>query len=210
MKGWFWTRTGPVGRALREVVDHLVLSAPGCMNSGCCSICFIRRSRTCSCGRSTPPPRRVHHRPAAVRAASVHQLGFGPEGLAGLAVLAPCTRTPYRYRPDHTAFEDFLYLFLMHGVSRAYELVVGGVHQVPDLSFSGCDVVHMRLGRNAAASAFSSIFWPCSSVPVWKYTSYRSGACGARSRRPARSQGVADVRLGRGDRRSPLRYNRVS
>ena len=91
---------------------------------------------------------RVHDRAAAVRAAAVLQLGLCPEGLAGLAVLA-LVAALVNIALIVQLFEDLLNLFLVHGVGGADELVIGGVHQIPDLLDLRRDVVHMLLRGDA-------------------------------------------------------------
>ena len=91
---------------------------------------------------------RVHDRTAAVRTAAVFQLALGPEGLAGLAVLA-LVAALVDIALIVQLFEDLLHLFLVHGVGGADELVIGGVHQVPDLLDLSSDVVHMLLRGDA-------------------------------------------------------------
>ena len=91
---------------------------------------------------------RVLDRPAAVRAAAVYQLGLGPEGLAGLAVLA-LVAALVDVALIVQLFEDLLHLFLVHGVGGAHELVIGGVHQVPDALDLARDLIDVLLRGDA-------------------------------------------------------------
>ena len=90
----------------------------------------------------------VYARAAAVRAAAVLQLALGPEGLTRLAVFA-LVRTLVNIALIIQLFEDLLHLFLVHRVGGADELVIGGVHQIPDgLNLTG-NLVNVLLRRDA-------------------------------------------------------------
>ena len=90
----------------------------------------------------------VHARAAAVRAAAVLELALGPEGLTRLAVFA-LVRTLVNIALIIQLFEDLLHLFLVHRVGGADELVIGGVHQIPDgLNLTG-NLVNVLLRRDA-------------------------------------------------------------
>ena len=93
---------------------------------------------------------RVHHLPAAVGALAVHQLGFRPEGLAGLAVLALVGALVDVPVVVHL-LEDLLDGFHVVRIGGADEPVVGDVHQLPQVQHaagSGHDIVHKLLGSD--------------------------------------------------------------
>ena len=87
------------------------------------------------------------HLPAAVRALAVHQLGLREEGLAGRAVEALIVAL-IDVALVIEFLKNLLHLGLMVLVCGADELVVGGVHQIPDaLNLSG-DLIHKSLGAH--------------------------------------------------------------
>ena len=92
----------------------------------------------------------VYARAAAVRAAAVLELALGPEGLARLAVFA-LVGALIDVALVVQLLEDLLHLFLVHRVGGADELVVGGVHQVPDCLDFARDLVNVLLRRDAGS-----------------------------------------------------------
>ena len=92
----------------------------------------------------------VHARAAAVRAAAVLELALGPEGLARLAVLA-LVRALVDIALIVQLLEDLLHLLLVHRVGGADELIVSGVHQIPDRLDLARDLVDMLLRRDAGS-----------------------------------------------------------
>ena len=97
---------------------------------------------------------RVLDLPAAVGALAVHQLALGPEGFAGLAVLAHILALVDVPVVVHL-LEDLLDRGDMVIVSGADEAVVGDVHQLPQVQHppgTGDDVVHILLGGDAGLS----------------------------------------------------------
>ena len=135
---------------LQEVVDHLVLAALRLDEFGMLldvlhqavgvlahteEVCFLLG---------------VHARAAAVRAAAVLELALGPEGLARLAVLA-LVRALVDIALIVQLLEDLLHLLLVHRVGGADELIVSGVHQIPDRLDLARDLVDMLLRRDAGS-----------------------------------------------------------
>ena len=94
---------------------------------------------------------RVLDLPAAVGTLAVHQLALGPEGLAGLAVLAHVLALIDVPLVVH-GLEDLLDGGHVVVVGGADEAVVGDVHQLPQVQHAllpGDDVVHKLLGGDA-------------------------------------------------------------
>ena len=88
------------------------------------------------------------HLAAAVRTLAVHQLGLGPEGLAGRTV-----HTLVSALVDIALviqlLEDLLYLLFMVIICGADKFIIGGVHQIPDtLNLTGY-IVYEFLRSNA-------------------------------------------------------------
>ena len=88
------------------------------------------------------------HLAATVRTLAVHQLGLGPEGLAGSTV-----HTLVSALVDIALviqlLEDLLYLLLVIIIGGADEFIIGSIHQIPDaLNLAGY-IVHEFLRSNA-------------------------------------------------------------
>ena len=88
------------------------------------------------------------HRSSAVRALAVHQLGLGPEGLAGSAVHA-LIAVLVDIALLIELLENLLHLDLVIRVRGTDKAVIGGVHQVPDPLNLRCHAVHEFLRGNA-------------------------------------------------------------
>ena len=88
------------------------------------------------------------HLAAAVRTLAVHQLGLGPEGLAGSTVHALVSAL-VNIALVVQLLEDLLYLLLMIIVGGTDEFIIGSVHQIPDALNLGRYVIHEFLRSNA-------------------------------------------------------------
>ena len=77
------------------------------------------------------------HRSSAVRTFSVHKLGVGPEGLTGSTVPALVFSLINISVLVHLS-EHLLHLLFVIFLCGTHELVIGGVHQIPD----GMDFSH--------------------------------------------------------------------
>ena len=88
------------------------------------------------------------HLPAAVRTFAIHKLGLCEEGLAGSAV-HPLVISLVNISLVVQLFENLLHLLLVIRIRGADELVVGGVHQIPDSLNLPCHIVHKLLWRHA-------------------------------------------------------------
>ena len=145
----------------------------------------------------------VYARAAAVRAAAVLQLALGPEGLTRLAVFA-LVRTLVNIALIIQLFEDLLHLFLVHRVGGADELVIGGVHQIPDgLNLTG-NLVNVLLRRDAGCLGLLLNLLTMlvrAGLEINVVTGHALVACDSVGQHDL--VGVADVRLRRGigDRR---------
>ena len=88
------------------------------------------------------------HLAATVRTLAVHQLGLGPEGLAGSTVHT-LVSTFVDIALVIQLLENLLYLLLMVIIGGADEFIIGSVHQIPDpLNLTG-HIVHEFLRSNA-------------------------------------------------------------
>ena len=88
------------------------------------------------------------HLAATIRTLAVHQLGLGPEGLAGSTVHA-LVSTFVDIALVIQLLENLLYLLLMVIIGGADEFIIGSVHQIPDpLNLTG-HIVHEFLRSNA-------------------------------------------------------------
>ena len=90
----------------------------------------------------------LFHRPAAIRAAAVHQLALQPEAFAGGAIqalIAGFINIPLVVE----LLEDLLHRLNMVIVGGAHEAVVGDVHQLPQGLEGGHDIIHILLGGHA-------------------------------------------------------------
>ena len=76
-----------------------------------------------------------------------------------------------------TALQQLGHTDLVAFLGGADEVVVGDAEAVPRLLVERGDLVDELLGLLPAASAWSATFWPCSSVPVRKYTSSPRRRC---------------------------------
>ena len=88
------------------------------------------------------------HLAAAVRTLAVHQLGLGPEGLAGSTVHT-LVSTLVDIALVIQLLENLLYLLLVVIICGTDKFIIGSVHQIPDsLNLAG-HIVHEFLRSNA-------------------------------------------------------------
>ena len=85
------------------------------------------------------------HRSSAVRTFSVHKLGVGPEGLAGGTVPALVFSLINISVFVHLS-EHLLHLLFVIFLCGTHELVIGGVHQIPDGMNFSYHLIHEFLG----------------------------------------------------------------
>ena len=135
---------------LDEVVDHFVHTGGGLQE-----VRALQQILHAACVLAQPEEvgllLGVLHLAAAVGALAVHQLALGPEGLAGLAVLAHVLALIDVTLFIHLA-EDLLDRLDVIVVRGADEAVVGDVHQLPQIQNAARslnDVVDELLGRHA-------------------------------------------------------------
>ena len=91
---------------------------------------------------------RLLYRTSAVRAVAVHQLAVCPEGLTGRAVPALVISLVdvalFVHLAEHLG--DLLFVLL---ICCTDELIIGGVHEIPDITDHGSNLVHVCLRAHA-------------------------------------------------------------
>ena len=191
---------------LEEVVYHLVLAALRLDELGVLLDVLHQAVGVLAHAEEVCLLLSVYTRAAAVRAAAVLQLAFGPEGLTRLAVFA-LVRTLVNIALIIQFFEDLLHFFLMHRVGGADEFVIGGVHQIPDgLNLTG-NLINVLLRRNAGCLGLLLNLLTMlvrTGLEVNIVTGHALVACDSVGQHNL--VGVADVRLRRGigDRRRDI------
>ena len=90
------------------------------------------------------------HLTAAVGTFSIHQLGRGPEGLAGSTIKALISAL-VDIALIIKLFKNLLNLSLVILICGADKLVIGGIHQIPDPADLSCGAVYKLLRRNACS-----------------------------------------------------------
>ena len=188
---------------LEEVVYHLVLAALRLNELGVLLDVLHQAVGVLAHAEEVCLLLSVYARAAAVRAAAVLELALGPEGLTRLAVFA-LVRTLVNIALIIQLFEDLLHLFLVHRVGGADELVIGGVHQIPDgLNLTG-NLVNVLLRRDAGCLGLLLNLLTMlvrAGLEINVVTGHALVACDSVGQHDL--VGVADVRLRRGigDRR---------
>ena len=117
--------------------------------------------------------------PTAIRAFPVHQLGFRPKRLARGTVhslVCPFINVSLFIK----LFKDLLHLFLMPFICRTDKVIIGSIHQVPQLSDRSGHAVHILLRSNAGRlrlqfDLLSMLIRPCLEKNVITVFSFKPG-----------------------------------
>ena len=97
--------------------------------------------------------------PPTIRAFPVYQLGFRPKRFAGRAIqpfISPFINIPLVIK----LLKNLLYLLFVRFVCRTDKVIIGSIHQIPQLLYHACDVIHIFFWRNAAFLRFQFNFLP--------------------------------------------------